>query len=249
VLHAIFEDADFERSDKTELPRLVAHHLSRRGFDGARWAEPLSAALAEVLETPFSEADPTLRLAALPRSKRLPEMEFTLSAGTGRRASRNQPSFTAEALAAVLGAREGHALPAGYTQTVAALGFTPLSGYLRGFIDLVFEHAGRYYVVDYKSNHLGRSASNYLPRALIRPMSEHHYYLQYHLYLVALHRHLRARLPDYDYRRHMGGAYYLFLRGMSRESGARTGVFHDLPSERTIEALSRALDGTRKASS
>jgi hypothetical protein len=47
----------------------------------------------------------------------------------------------------------------------------------------------------------------------------------------------------------MGGAYYLFIRGMSRENGPRTGVFHDLPDERTIEGLSRALDGTRKASS
>jgi exodeoxyribonuclease V beta subunit len=249
VLHVILEEADFERADKTELRRLVTHHLSRRGFDRARWEEPLSTALADVLETPFTEADPTLRLGAIPRSKRLSEMEFTLSAGTRRRTSRAEPSFTAEALAAVLRAREGLALPAGYADTVAALGFSPLSGYLRGFVDLVFEHAGRYYVVDYKSNHLGRGASSYAPRALVRPMSEHHYYLQYHLYLVALHRHLGARLPNYDYRTHMGGAYYLFLRGMSRESGPRTGIFHDLPNERTIEALSRALDGTRKAAS
>jgi exodeoxyribonuclease V beta subunit len=248
VLHAILEDADFERTDPGELRRLVAQHLSRRGFDAPRWEEPLSAALADVIDTPFTPGDATLRLGTIARARRLSEMEFTLSAGPGRR-SRSQATFTAEAVAEILAAREGpgKALPAGYAASVAALGFTPLFGYLRGFIDLVFEHGGRYYVVDYKSNHLGKTPSSYVPAALHHPMAEHHYYLQYHLYLVALHRYLKARLADYSYKRHMGGAYYLFLRGMSRERGPRTGIFHDLPEEKAIEALSKALDGARKA--
>ncbi len=249
VLHAILEDTDFERRDPAELRRLVGHHLSRRGFDRARWEEALSSALGEVLETPLSRTDPTLRLAAVPRSRCLPEMEFTLSAGSAHRGTKRQASFTAQAIAEVFGARAKGVLPAGYPESVAALGFAPLSGYLRGFIDLVFEHGGRYFIVDYKSNHLGDTASSYAPAALARPMAEHHYYLQYHLYLVALHRHLKAKLAGYAYGKHMGGAYYLFLRGMSRERGHRTGVFFDLPEERTVEALSRALDGGRRTSS
>ncbi|HEX4336552.1 MAG TPA: exodeoxyribonuclease V subunit beta [Polyangiaceae bacterium] len=248
VLHAILEDTDFERRDPLELRRLVGHHLSRRGFDRERWEEPLTAAFGDVLETPFSRTDASLRLGTVTRARCLPEMEFTLSAGTVHKGTRRQASFTAESIADVLASRTRAALPAGYAESVRALGFAPLSGYLRGFIDLVFEHGGRYFVVDYKSNHLGGTPSSYVPRALVKPMAEHHYYLQYHLYLVALHRHLRAKLPGYAYAKHMGGAYYLFLRGMSRERGPETGIFHDLPEERAIEGLSRALDGTRRAS-
>ena len=249
ALHAILEDADFEQRDPGELKRLVAEHLSRRGFDRVRWEEPLSAALADVLSTKLSAEDPSLRLSAVSRARCLPEMEFTLSAGTPQGSSRKKASFTAQALADVLAARRKGALPDGYAANVGALGFAPLAGYLRGFIDSVFEHGGRYFIVDYKSNYLGRTPSSYAPRALTRPMAEHHYYLQYHLYLVALHRHLKAKLPGYEYGKHVGGAYYLFLRGMSCERGPATGVFFDLPEERTVEALSRALDGVRKATS
>ena len=72
-------------------------------------------------------------------------------------------------------------------------------------------------------------------------MMEHHYYLQYHLYLVALHRYLKARVPDYDYARHVGGVAYLFLRGMAPERGASTGVFFNRRPEDVVERLSRVL--------
>jgi len=52
------------------------------------------------------------------------------------------------------------------------------------------------------------------------------------LYVLALHRFLAARLPDYDYDRHVGGAAYLFLRGM--DEGSR-GVFVDRPPRALIE--------------
>ena len=45
-------------------------------------------------------------------------------------------------------------------------------------------------------------------------MVHHHYPLQAHLYLVALHRHLQWRLPGYDPAQHLGGYAYIFLRGM-----------------------------------
>jgi exodeoxyribonuclease V beta subunit len=248
LLHAILEDVDFERLDPDDLPRRVAHHLSRRGFDRARWEAPLTAALASVLETPLDTDDATLRLSRVPWARRRSEMEFTLPATVDRR-GRGKAAFTAEAIADVLAARGG-ALPAGYSDAVRALGFTPLAGFLRGFIDLVFEHRGKYYLVDYKSNHLGSSASSYATRAVAPCMAEHHYYLQYHLYLVALHRHLRVRLPGYAYGKHVGGALYLFLRGMSPERGPSTGVFRDLPDERTIESLSRVLErGSKKGPS
>ena len=93
-----------------------------------------------------------------------------------------------------------------YASRVARLDFAPLSGFLRGFVDLVHERDGRFYLADYKSNHLGRTAGDYEPGALWAAMHEHDYVLQYHLYLVALHRHLANTLPGYDYEMHVGGA-------------------------------------------
>ena len=72
------------------------------------------------------------------------------------------------------------------------------------------EHGGRYYVVDWKSNWLGDDDDAYHPGAMRATMLEHRYDLQYALYLLALHRQLRARLPGYDYERHVGGAVYAF---------------------------------------
>ena len=87
-----------------------------------------------------------------------------------------------------------------------------LNGMFKGFIDLVFEHEGRYYVVDYKSNWLGADEQAYTAEAMSAAVASHRYDLQYVLYVLALHRHLRLRLADYDYDRHLGGALYLFLR-------------------------------------
>lgn len=74
-------------------------------------------------------------------------------------------------------------------------------------------------------------------------MTAHHYVLQYHLYIVALHRYLTRRLRGYDYDRHFGGVHYLFLRGMHPSYPPGNGVFTDRPSRRLIEKLSETLGG------
>lgn len=117
-----------------------------------------------------------------------------------------------------------------------------LNGMLKGFIDLVFEHEGRFYVLDYKSNWLGASDEAYRDETMQAAVLAHRYELQYLFYLLALHRLLKVRLPDYDYDRHVGGALYLFLRG----SGAPSrGVFAARPPRAVIEALDAAFAGQR----
>ena len=117
-----------------------------------------------------------------------------------------------------------------------------LNGMLKGFIDLVFEHEGRFYVLDYKSNWLGASDEAYRVETMQAAVLAHRYELQYLFYLLALHRLLKVRLPDYDYDRHVGGALYLFLRG----SGAPSrGVFTARPPRAVIEALDAAFAGQR----
>jgi exodeoxyribonuclease V beta subunit len=139
----------------------------------------------------------------------------------------------------------GGADGARYADQLRRLPLARLHGFLTGFVDLVFRHQDRWYVVDWKSNQLGADPAAYEHDALRPVMEASHYTLQYHLYLTALHRHLTARLPEYDYARHMGGAAYAFLRGFSAES-ALTGLgwFTDLPSRALIEALSRLMDRT-----
>ncbi|MET3134102.1 exodeoxyribonuclease V beta subunit [Oxalobacteraceae bacterium GrIS 1.11] len=91
-----------------------------------------------------------------------------------------------------------------------------LHGMLKGFADLVFEHEGRYWVLDYKSNSLGAGDAAYHKQALAAGMAQHRYDIQGALYLLALHRLLRSRLGDrYQPQRQLGGAIFLFLRGIA----------------------------------
>jgi len=99
-------------------------------------------------------------------------------------------------------------------------------------------------VLDYKSNHLGRSLDAYAAPALVPAMARGHYWLQYLIYVVAVHRWLGRRLAGYDYDRHFGGVRYLFLRGMDPTRGAASGVYADRPSRAVIERLDAMLGGS-----
>ncbi|KFA59662.1 Exodeoxyribonuclease V beta chain [Gilliamella apicola] len=118
------------------------------------------------------------------------------------------------------------------------LDFGTVQGMLKGFIDLVFEFEGKYYIVDYKSNWLGNNVSYYEKNALEKVMCEHRYDLQYQFYSLALHRFLRSRITNYQYQTHFGGVYYLFLRGMPEQ-----GIFFHRPKQAFIEKLDKLFDG------
>jgi len=93
---------------------------------------------------------------------------------------------------------------------------------LMGFADLVFEHQGKFWVLDYKSNHLGEDDAAYDSAALARSMAEHRYDVQAAIYMLALHRLLKLRLgSSYQPAQHLGGAVYLFVRGVKgRKAGS-----------------------------
>jgi exodeoxyribonuclease V beta subunit len=240
ALHGILEKIDFEKRDPEELARIASTELAAQGLDAEAWSVPVASALDEVLRTPLVAGGDGFSLSQISNRMKSAEMEFTFPVGAGTSRGRRQTPLTAVSLADALRNRSG--LPRDYAERVAALGFAPLTGFLRGFIDLVFEQNGRFYLVDYKSNHLGSEYDSYAPPELVAPMAEHHYFLQYHLYAVAVHRFLRRRVRDYEYARHFGGVFYLFLRGMSPERGPRTGVFFDRPEEPFLDGLSRVLD-------
>ncbi len=223
-MHAVFERVDF--TDPTTWPTAISTALQEQpqrqlGHGVAsRLPRMLSRMLDDVLTTQLPGG---MALCEVPRARRLVELEFNLPAA----------HLTAGALAALL--RElGYPVP--------ALTFGVLEGYLRGFIDLVFEHAGRFYLLDWKSNHLGPHPASYAAPQVARAIEEHGYHLQVLLYAVALHRYLQRRLPDYRYDDHFGGAMVLFVRAVrprwTNADGTATGVHVDRPPRQLIERLS-----------
>ena len=237
LLHGILERLDFVT--RADLEKLTEAELQRHGLPIEHWREPVVRALSEVLAVTLPGAE-DLSLGSIEMSRRVSEMEFTLPLHAAT--SRAPVPITSSQLARIF-ERHARQLPQSYLEQLERLGFAPLTGFLRGFIDLIFEHRGKYYVVDYKSNHLGDKASDYAPSRLAPAMAQHHYYLQYHLYVAALHRYLAARLGDYQYASHFGGVYYLFLRGMSPQHPPGSGVYWSRPEQGLIEALCHLFDG------
>lgn len=226
-LHAIFEHLDFTATDRERLETLVEETLTAYGIE-AHWTPVVADMIVAVLATPLNSEG--LKLGEISNRQRITEMEFhypvcQLDAGRLETLVR-QHGFAASAR-----------LMAGFDN----LGFTPIQGFMKGFIDLVFEAGGRYWLLDYKSNWLGNDLSSYAQPWLEQAMVEHHYPLQYLFYVLALHRYLQQRLADYAYDRHFGGVFYLFLRGMTPQAGCEYGVFQERPPAAFIQALDRLM--------
>ena len=229
-LHALFENWDFQTTDAA-WQQQIENTLNAFGIDIA-WRSVINEWLIEVVNTPLDEAE-SLRLSAVERSQRLDEMAFYFPV--------NQ--LSAKRLATCL-LQFSDEIPA-LKPLAEQLTFNMLTGFVNGFIDMVFEHQGTFYIVDYKSNWLGDQFADYHQNALEEAMIQHHYSLQYLLYSLALHRYLRYRLPDYQPEKHLGGVYYLFIRGMSTATST-TGVYHAKPSPRLLEALDQCMSGADK---
>jgi exodeoxyribonuclease V beta subunit len=238
AIHQAFENLSFPHP--STWPAAIAGALGKLrtmgvpdepGPDGPAVRERMLARLIDgTLTTPLPLGTATpLRLADLPDARRLVELEFHLPAHR----------FDANALNDTLAA-QGYAVP--------RLSFATLRGFLKGFIDLVFEHEGRFFILDWKSNHLGDTPAHYGQPAMAAAMRDQGYHLQYLLYLVALERYLRRRIAGYDPERHLGGAVYLFVRGVRPDwhdaQGAPTGVFFHRPAAVTIARLSALFDET-----
>jgi exodeoxyribonuclease V beta subunit len=114
---------------------------------------------------------------------------------------------------------------------------------MKGFMDMVFRFEDRYYLVDWKSNFMGTNVEDYGPESLTRAMEENFYILQYTFYTLALTQYLKRRVQGYDYDRHFGGVFYVFLRGVDPGKGPEFGVYRDKPRRDLIEALSKELIG------
>jgi len=244
LVHGIYERADFEVPTASALLPLVAQCVSEFGGETS-WQAPLADAVFDSLGVQLSAAGGALpRLGVVPHVKRLNELEFVFPVADAAAQGALSPHDLGELLARHARDDDERA----YADQLARLRFSPLRGFLRGFIDLALEHDGRFYVVDYKSNRLGETVADYQRPRMLAEMRRHHYVLQYLLYSVALHRYLALRLPGYDYDQHFGGVYYLFVRGMSTKHPPGSGVLFERPSRALIEELSANLQNPEAAS-
>ena len=213
VLHRYFENCYFSDLANTEEIDKLRQSLQL----DKTFTEPLQNWLQQISHTPLSN-EIGIALADLANKDCIKEMPFYLAI---------REHFNVEAFNRALKAH--HHLPS------EPLQFEQIQGMVRGSIDLVFRHNGKYYLVDYKSNFLGSTLSDYNHEALKKEMLHSHYDWQYLIYTLALHRYLQSVVPHYDYARDFGGVFYLFLRGMNGEP--QSGVFYDRPSVELITEL------------
>lgn len=213
ALHRHFENCYFSDLANTEEIDKLRQSLQL----DETFTEPLQNWLQQISHTPLSH-EIGIALADLANKDCIKEMPFYLAI---------REYFDVEAFNRALKAH--HHLPS------EPLQFEQIQGMVRGSIDLVFRHNGKYYLVDYKSNFLGSTLADYNQEALKKEMLHSHYDWQYLIYTLALHRYLQSVVPHYDYARDFGGVFYLFLRGMNGEP--QSGVFYDCPSVELITEL------------
>lgn len=238
-VHEIFEEIDFQGfrapapDDGSEAARVIGRSLRNHGFMAMNsWQDPggrerfaaIAAMLANTLEARLPELHPGtpggFRLSSIARKHRLSEMTFDFGLPARirleecRRALELAPEFAGLELA--LGGGGAH------------------FGFMTGSIDLVFEHDGRYYFADWKTNRL----DDYGQGSLKEEMFKDGYILQLYIYATALDRFLQARLPGYCFETHFGGGYYLFVRNVGRDG---QGIFGHRPSRKALESFKAAL--------
>lgn len=191
MLHAVFETLDFAAGPD---PDSIARELLRAGLPLSRIPD-VSALVKRVIEVPAHDSL-GFSLGDIDLNRSVRELDFCFPA-------------TAEIteLDAALAADAPHLYEAG------RLNARRLNGFLKGFIDMIFQHDDRYYVLDWKSNWLGSEPDHYSPERMFREMKRHHYALQGAIYSAAVDALLCSRVPGYSYERDFGGYLYVFVRG------------------------------------
>ncbi|MFM6958680.1 MAG: UvrD-helicase domain-containing protein [Acinetobacter sp.] len=235
-LHEIFEQIDFQRPQtwREDIRRrfkntyqglwsalLEQHqqHFPEQENAEQQLYEWIVAWLAEVLQTPLNHG---FQLQQLVTGQYLSECPFYLALSDR-----------------VLAMQRVQQLFEEYGIDMPELLEAKSARYLNGSIDLVYFDGQRYHIADYKSNYLGAEQVDYQQAQIAESMSLSSYWLQAALYLVALHRYLSVKLQDYDMQQHLGGASYLYLRGMNGQ--AQQGYFYWKPEDEFILRLDAIL--------
>jgi len=235
-LHTLLEEIDFSELPE-DLDQLITELLTRFSIE-SHWLQVVKVWLNDILQAPLSTRDVagneqgSLALQSLTPDKKLVEMEFYFPVNR----------LNAQDFNHLLNQYPCLEVPTKPTD------FRQLKGMLKGFVDLIFEWQGQYFILDYKSNYLGDDYAAYHKIATHEAMSEHRYDVQLVIYTLALHRLLKLRIIDYDYDVHMGGGYYLFLRGLKAgDNQHHYGQYFHKPDRKLIESLDALIKEEKEA--
>jgi exodeoxyribonuclease V beta subunit len=231
-LHEIFEHIDFTNQDLAATENLTEEKLRAYNFDRS-WQPAVCEMIRNVLSIPLDAGQGDFTLSRVRNEDRLNELEFYFPLR----------EISPKKLGRIFERYAGSELPADFPSLIGELDFAAVQGFMKGFIDMVFQFRDKFYLVDWKSNFLGNRVEDYHQDALAEAMKTNFYILQYHIYTLALHQYLSVRKEDYSYQKDFGGVYYIFLRGIDPEKGAAFGVYQAKPPELLISELGRELIG------
>lgn len=211
ALHKLFEIVDFSKEDLSDDVKAVLekHNLLKKS-ETEEWTEDVVKMVKNVLSAKLKGE---FSLSEIRGEQRFNEMEFLFPVKSIK------PAKVAEILAPLK----------------ISVDFDSMEGFLNGFIDLVFEKDKTYYIVDWKSNHLGNSYKDYSNNHLDKAMKKANYDLQYIIYTAAIHLHLSKTIENYDYDSHFGGIFYIFLRGVDEKG--ENGIYYKKPEKKIVEQL------------
>ncbi|MDY6967576.1 MAG: exodeoxyribonuclease V subunit beta [Spirochaetota bacterium] len=229
-IHEIFENVDFCFDNIADIEILIEEKLAKYGFD-LIWKDVICKMVNSVLSAPLAEDRSDFILRNIGKRDRLNELEFYFPI------DRISSSGFSDILAQAGLQGSGRNL----VRQIGKLEFHQSKGFMKGYIDMVFNYKNRFYIVDWKTNYLGGNIRDYSREKLDLVMYEHCYSLQYYLYIIALHRYLNNRMPGYNYEMNFGGVYYIFVRGVDPEFSPLFGIYSDYPSFETIASLNSYL--------
>lgn len=230
VLHDLFEFCDFtsrnswsEQIEKA-LGRYYPSVLQEEKVK-ERYVQQLLQLMKLVVETPFEIKGRTLSLNQVDTQHRVNELEFNFPI---------PKVFNPSALEDIIDSETD--------ERKISTNNSQVYGMMNGFVDLFFEHNGKYYILDWKSNFLGDQVNNYSKEGLMLGMNESNYHLQYLLYTVAIDKYLNNRLGEnYNFDDHFGGVVYVFLRGVRENE--KTGFFVQDVKKEELSKLRAVLLG------
>ena len=231
--HDLLEHLDFSSNSTQGRSALIRSKLGQYGYE-AGWQITLGQMVDNLLRVPLpamiSESG-DFTLSQIEPRHRINEMEFTFP----------QKPITPEELGSIFNRHPDSKFPARMSRYLQSLRFSPTGGFLMGYIDMLFTLNGRFYLLDWKSNHLGYQPEDYSTSKLAETMVSEHYVLQYCLYTVAANRYLQMHRADYSYAEQFGGIFYLFIRGVQATRDSATGIYCHRPHPDLIRSLDDAL--------
>lgn len=184
-----------------------------------KWNNILITWIHDIIHTPLNQKD--IFLSKLDKTKYIKEFEFFLPIKGKLYSSQiNKITQSFDSISTIS----------------PNINFNPVTGIIKGFIDLVFFWKNKYYILEYKSNWLGKDNSFYCDKYIKKEMIKHRYDLQYQIYTIAIHTYLTNKIKKYNYKDNFGGVFYMFLRAQEKHQ-QNNGIFHCIPEYSLINKL------------